>query len=99
MKWETICTLANETTAGVARTEAENPSVTFEDLGPLVAGVMGRKAYETGDGSRGMLFAGHALGLTDKVEPMADLNSRIEVEAAQAFGSLQGKVALPEVAQ
>ncbi len=95
----TIRTLANETTAEVARMEAANPDVSFEELRPLVAGVIGRKAYETGDVSRGMLSAGHALGLTDKVEPMADIIARIEAEAATAFGALQGIVALTEAAE
>lgn len=95
----TIRTLANETTQEVARMEAENPNVTFDDLRPLVAGVIGRKAYETGDVSRGMLSAGHALGLTDRIEPMADIIARIEAEAASAFGALQGKVQMAEAAE
>ena len=82
----TIRTLANETTAEVARMEAENPDVTFEDLRPLVAGVIGRKAYETGDVSRGMLSAGHALGLTDRIEPMADIIARIDGGARALLG-------------
>ena len=73
--------------------------MTFDELRPLVAGVIGRKAYETGDVSRGMLSAGHALVLTDKVEPMADIIARIEAEAATAFGALPGKVALTEAAE
>ncbi len=81
----TIRTLANETTAEVARMEAENPEVTIQDLLPLVSGQIGRKAYQTGDVSRGMLSAGHALGLTDKVEPMADIIARIEAEAETAY--------------
>ncbi len=86
----TIRTLANETTAEVTRMEQENPQVTIQELLPLVSGKIGRKAYETGDVSRGMLSAGHALGLTDKVEPMADIIARIEVEAMQAMGRLDG---------
>jgi nitronate monooxygenase len=77
----TIRTLANETTAEVARMEAENPDITIGDLMPLVSGQIGRKAYQTGDVSRGMLSAGHALGLTDRIEPMADIIRRIEAEA------------------
>lgn len=95
----TIRTLANETTAEVARMEAENPDVTFEDLRPLVAGVIGRKAYETGDVSRGMLSAGHALGLTDRIEPMADIIARIEGEATGAYHALQGMVQMAEAAE
>ena len=60
---------------------------------------IGRKAYQTGDVSRGMLSAGHALGLTDRIEPMADIIARIEAEARDAFGALQGKAAVPQAAQ
>ena len=95
----TIRTLANETTAEVARMEAEMPDITIQDLLPLVSGQIGRKAYQTGDVSRGMLSAGHALGLTDKVEPMADIIARIEAEAAASFGGLHGKLALREAAE
>lgn len=88
----TIRTLANETTAEVARMEQENPNVTIQELLPLVSGKIGRKAYETGDVSRGMLSAGHALGLTDKIEPMADIIARLEAEAMQAMGRLDGVI-------
>ena len=88
----TIRTLANETTAEVARMEQDNPNVTIQDLLPLVSGQIGRKAYETGDVSRGMLSAGHSLGLTDRIEPMADIIARLEAEAMQAMGRLDGIV-------
>ena len=84
----TIRTLANETTAEVARIERETPGVTIQDLLPLVSGKIGREAYRTGDVSRGMLSAGHALGLTDRIEPMADIIARIEAEALTAMGRL-----------
>ena len=88
----TIRTLANDTTREVARMEQENPSVTIRELMPLVSGKIGRKAYETGDVSKGMLSAGHSLGLTDKIEPMADIVSRLEAEALHALGRLDGVV-------
>ena len=87
----TIRTLKNETTELVAQLEAENPDIGFEGLRPHVAGVIGRKAYETGDVSKGMLSAGHALGLTDKIEPMADIVARLEAQADAA--ALRLKVA------
>tara|TARA_R110002049_G_scaffold307712_2_gene509130 strand:+ start:105590 stop:106597 length:1008 start_codon:yes stop_codon:yes gene_type:complete len=86
----TIRTLANETTAEVARMEAENPQITIQELLPLVSGQIGRAAYQSGDVSRGMLSAGHALGLTDRIEPMADIIARIEAEAVQAQQRLRG---------
>ena len=88
----TIRTLVNETTTEVTRMERENPDVTIQDLMPLVSGKIGRQAYQTGDVSRGMLSAGHSLGLTDKIEPMADIVARLEAEAMQALGRLDGVV-------
>ncbi len=85
----TVRTLANETTREVARMERETPDVTIADLLPLVSGRIGRQAYQTGDVSRGLLSAGHALGLTDKIEPMADIIARIEAEAAASMARLE----------
>lgn len=84
----TIRTLANDTAAEVARMEAETPAITIQDLLPLVSGKIGREAYQTGDVSRGMLSAGQALGLTERVEPLADIVERIEAEAVAARGTL-----------
>ena len=95
----TIRTLANHTTAEVARMEAENPSVTIQDLLPLVSGKIGREAYRTGDVSRGMLSAGHALGLTDRIEPMAAIIARIEAEARVARGRLEAMVPQRDAAE
>lgn len=84
----TIRTLANETTAEVARMEAENPNVTIQDLLPLVSGKIGRKAYETGDVSRGMLSAGHSLGLTNDIAPMVEIVAQLEDEMKDALSRL-----------
>lgn len=84
----TIRTLANDTTAEVARMEATNPDITIADLLPLVSGQIGRRAYETGDVSRGMLSAGQVLGLTDEIAPMAQIIARIEAEAITALARL-----------
>lgn len=86
----TIRTLRNETTQIVAQLEAENPDIGFEGLRPHVAGVVGKKAYETGDVSRGMLSAGHALGLTDRIEPMAEIVARLAAQADAAAQRLGG---------
>jgi NAD(P)H-dependent flavin oxidoreductase YrpB (nitropropane dioxygenase family) len=85
----TIRTLANETSALVARMERDDPAVGIEALMPHVSGAIGRKAYETGDVSRGMLSAGQSLGLTDAVAPMADIVARIEAEAEVALARLR----------
>ena len=80
----TIRTLRNDTTQIVARLEAETPDIGFEGLRPHVAGTVGRRAYETGDVSKGMLSAGHALGLTDRIEPMAAIVDRLASQADAA---------------
>ena len=84
----TVRSLANETTEAVAKLEAENPNVTIAELMPLVSGQIGRKAYETGDVSKGLLSAGHALGLTHAIAPMAEIFARLEQEAGDALARL-----------
>jgi len=84
----TIRTLRNETTEQVAQLEADNPQIGFEGLRPLVAGTIGRQAYRTGDVSRGMLSAGHALGLTDRIEPMRAIIDRLLAQSDAAVGRL-----------
>ncbi|SMX27623.1 Nitronate monooxygenase [Pelagimonas phthalicica] len=95
----TVRTLANETTEAVTRMETDNPNVTIADLMPLVSGQIGRKAYETGDVSRGLLSAGHALGLTSAVQPMAEIFDQLEQEACQALARIDAlRAPLTEVA-
>lgn len=81
----TVRTLRNETTAAVKAIEAQNPHVTIEDLMPLVAGKVGRNAYVTGDWSKGLLAAGHSLAFVDRIEPLADIVRRFEVDMRQAL--------------
>jgi NAD(P)H-dependent flavin oxidoreductase YrpB (nitropropane dioxygenase family) len=85
----TVRTLANETTQAVAKMEADNPNVTIADLMPLVSGKIGRNAYATGDVSKGLLSAGHALGLTKAVKPMAEIYAQLEAEATAALVRLK----------
>ncbi|MGY9048383.1 hypothetical protein P775_27040 [Puniceibacterium antarcticum] len=85
----TIRTLKNETTAIVAALEAENPDIGIEALMPHVAGAIGRRAYETGDTSQGMLSAGQALGLLERSEPLADIVRQLEAEALRALSRLR----------
>ena len=84
----TIRTLANETTTKVAQLEAENPDIGIHGLMPYVSGKIGHEAYRTGDVSRGMLSAGQALGLTDRVAPMATIIAEIETQALAARDAL-----------
>ena len=85
----TVRTLANETTQAVAKMEADNPNVTIADLMPLVSGKIGRNAYATGDVSKGLLSAGHALGLTKAIKPMAEIYAQLEAEATAALVRLK----------
>lgn len=84
----TIRTLRNETTDLVSRMEIENPDIKIEDLLPHVSGKIGRQAYETGDTSKGLLSAGHALGFLHSVAPMAKIVAQLEHEAVEAQGRL-----------
>jgi nitronate monooxygenase len=90
----TIRTLRNDTTDLVAQMERDDPQIGIEALLPHVAGRIGRQAYQTGDVSKGLLSAGHALGLTDRVEPMTDIIARIEAQAMAARAGLSDKMRL-----
>lgn len=84
----TVRSLANETTAAIAELEATKPDITIADLMPFVAGKIGRKAYETGDVSKGLLSAGHALGLTNEIASMSEIVAQLEGEARAALTRL-----------
>jgi len=84
----TVRTLRNETTDLVTRLETENPDIRIEDLLPHVSGKIGRQAYETGDTSKGLLSAGHALGFLHAVDPIADIVKQLEREATEAHNRL-----------
>ncbi len=83
----TVRAFKNETTAAVLELErAEGGD--FEKLRPHVAGVLGRKVYETGDSARGTLSLGQAVAFADRIEPLADIVLRIESDMAAALHSL-----------
>lgn len=85
----TIRTLRNDTTDIVQKLERDDPDIGIEALMPHVAGAIGRRAYETGDVSRGMLSAGQSLGLSDRIAPLAELVGQLESEAIQALSRLR----------
>jgi len=85
----TIRTLQNETTDIVRKMEADDPTIGIAALMPYVSGAIGRKAYETGDVSRGLLSAGQALGFTDHVAAFADIVAQLETEAIAALARLK----------
>lgn len=84
----TIRTLRNATTDIVQTLESNDPNIGIAALMPHVSGAIGRKAYETGDVSRGMLSAGQSLGLTDRIAPLADIVAQLENEASAALARL-----------
>jgi len=91
----TIRTLSNETTEIVKRLETDDPNVGIAALMPYVSGAIGRKAYETGDVSRGMLSAGQSLGLTDHIAPLTDIVAQLEQEAQTALSRLRPQAVAP----
>ncbi|GFE65584.1 NAD(P)H-dependent flavin oxidoreductase [Litoreibacter roseus] len=84
----TIRTLANETTDLVTQMETEDPDIGIDALMPHVAGKIGRKAYETGDVSRGLLSAGQSLGMVNRIAPMAEIVAELETQALAARNRL-----------
>jgi nitronate monooxygenase len=61
----------------------ERAGCTFEDIRPLVAGVRGRRALETGDSQAGIISAGLAIGLINDVPTCEELLNRMVRECRQ----------------
>ncbi|MGO1118820.1 NAD(P)H-dependent flavin oxidoreductase [Rhodovibrionaceae bacterium A322] len=84
----TIRTLKNETTDAVQKMEQENPNVGIQELMPLVSGKIGRKAYETGDCSKGLLSMGHSVVFADRVTTLKEIIGQMNREAEEAMQRL-----------
>lgn len=84
----TVRAFKNQTTAAVLEIERLQGG-DFEKLRPHVAGLLGRKVYETGDSSFGTLSLGQAVAFADRIEPLADIVGRIEAEMSAAMASLR----------
>ena len=84
----TVRALRNDTTDHVRAIETSESAITIETLLPYVAGKIGRKAYETGDVSKGVLSAGQSLGLMHAIKPLADILADFGAEANQALHRL-----------
>jgi hypothetical protein len=84
----TVRTLRNETAAAVKAIEAKNPNVTIEELMLLVSGKIGRNAYVTGEGFKGLPSAGHALAFIDRGKPLAATVGPLEHQIRQALEHL-----------
>ena len=81
----TVRALANETMQELRILEDAKPGATIDDLMPLVSGKIGRRAYETGDASRGVLSAGPSLGAITSPAPLAEITARMEAEMLEAL--------------
>ena len=55
----------------------------FKDIQHLVGGVKGREALETGDATKGLIWAGQTVGLIDDVPSCEELIQRIVSECRQ----------------
>ncbi|MFP5307582.1 MAG: NAD(P)H-dependent flavin oxidoreductase [Gammaproteobacteria bacterium] len=61
----------------------------FKDIHHLVAGAKGREALETGDYSKGLIWAGQTVGLIDDVPTCAELIQRMVRECRERIGAAQ----------
>lgn len=57
----------------------------FQDIQPLVAGVRGRAALESGDAEGGLVWASQVVGLIDDVPTCAELLERMVAQAQAIF--------------
>jgi NADH:quinone reductase (non-electrogenic) len=60
---------------------SQRPDAEFKDIQPLVAGVRGRAALESGDVEGGLIWAGQVQGLIHDVPSCAELIERLVTEA------------------
>ncbi|MFS4437468.1 NAD(P)H-dependent flavin oxidoreductase [Paracoccaceae bacterium GXU_MW_L88] len=81
----TVRALANETMAELHALETARPDVGLAELMPLISGQIGRRAYESGDVSRGVLSAGQSLGAVTEMAPLAKIVGQLETEIATAL--------------
>ena len=71
--------------------EMENrPGVTLEDLMPVISGAAGKRAYETGDVSKGMFAVGQGIGLIQEILPVEKILDTFLQEADAAIRRAAG---------
>lgn len=73
--------------AMIQQLEQDRPGDT-EALLPHIMGTVGRKAYESGEFEKAMLSCGQGVVFADRIEPLAAIVDRIEVEARAALARL-----------
>jgi nitronate monooxygenase len=79
--------LDNASARAVADLERDGKT-DFEAYRPHVEGALARRAYETGDWSRGMLDYGQAACFADRIEPVEDIVDRLLDGALDAVARL-----------
>lgn len=85
-------TLINETTRIVADLERSNPNAGIAPLMPYVAGSVAQQTYRDGNTTRGMVYAGQALGFIDKSEPLAAIIECLIGEFTEACDRMRGLI-------
>lgn len=81
-------TLANETTRIVAELERADPDAGIGPLLPHVSGAVARQTYADGNASRGMVYAGQALGFVSRPQTVAEIVEQLIAEFAAARARL-----------
>ncbi len=91
----TVRAMRNETTEAVEKIEAEQSDVKIEQLLPYVSGKIGRRAYETGDWSQGVLSMGQSVVFAKEIQPLAEIVRQFEREAGDALNNLD-RIRMPQ---
>lgn len=81
--------LINDTTRIVAELERAYPEAGIEPLLPHVAGSVARQTYSDGDTSRGMVYAGQALGFVSNTQPVGEIVATLIAEFTAARDRLR----------
>lgn len=84
----TLRALRNETTQTIVQLEKAYGG-NLEMLMPHISGKVGKAAYETGDVSTGALAVGQAVAFADRIEPLAEIVTRLELEMEAAMTRLR----------
>ena len=83
----TLRALRNDTTDEVQKIEALFPG-DLEKMMPHISGKVGLRAYKTGNADHGALSVGQAVAFADKIEPLAQIVTRLEAEAIESLAGL-----------
>ncbi|WP_428313338.1 NAD(P)H-dependent flavin oxidoreductase [Hydrocarboniphaga sp.] len=75
--------LKTEISDAVVAIENRAGGCEFKDVQHLVAGAKGREALETGDASKGLIWAGQSVGLIDDIPSCAELIERMVAECRE----------------